>query len=224
MAAPVLVLRPPGGVHHGAAGLRDHLGGRASFCTQANLWIRRHRCLGHRHRVPIGQRLGPPHVHGRPGRCGGCVLWVVEHDHRRTDGDQGFLLARDTVGRPHSAARTDAVRARLHRAVHRWRIKRGPLRYGASGLAGPRYVLRGGAFSLCAGRRLTVRDPGRDLLLVPQNHGPLARRAPRAIELLVDGGWLQPGVLSDAHHRIDGSAAADLYLPRLAGLGCAQLC
>ena len=41
LAAPVLVLRPPRGLHHGAAGLRDHLGGRAGLLPQADLRLRR---------------------------------------------------------------------------------------------------------------------------------------------------------------------------------------
>jgi len=65
LAAPVLVLRPSGGLHpdparHGHR-LRDPAGVRA----QADLRLPRHGLLDDRHRVPVVDRLRPPHVRVR---------------------------------------------------------------------------------------------------------------------------------------------------------------
>ena len=53
VAAPVLVLRPSRGLHHGAAGLRDHLRGRPGLRAQADLRLPGRGRVGHRHRVPV---------------------------------------------------------------------------------------------------------------------------------------------------------------------------
>ena len=67
VAAPVLVLRAPRGLHHDPAGLRDHLGGPAGVRAQADLRLQGDRRLDRRDRLPRGARVGPPHVRRR--RC-----------------------------------------------------------------------------------------------------------------------------------------------------------
>ena len=62
LAAPVLVLRAPRGLHHGAAGLRDHLRGPAGLRPQADLRLQGDRRVDRRHRVPRPARVGAPHV------------------------------------------------------------------------------------------------------------------------------------------------------------------
>ena len=74
LAAPVLVLRPPRGLHPGPAGLRDHLGGRPGLLAQADLRLPVRRRLGRRDRLPVADGLGAPHVHGRHGLDGRRVL------------------------------------------------------------------------------------------------------------------------------------------------------
>ena len=67
VATPVLVLRPPRGLHHRAAVLRHHLRDPAGVLAQADLRLQDPGLRDHRHRRPLGHRLGPPHVRHRPG-------------------------------------------------------------------------------------------------------------------------------------------------------------
>jgi hypothetical protein len=59
VAAPVLVLRPPRGLHHGAARLRDRLGGLAGVRPQGDLRLQGERRLDGGYRVP--ERAGWAH-------------------------------------------------------------------------------------------------------------------------------------------------------------------
>ncbi len=73
LPAPVLVLRAPRGLHHGAAGLRDHLRGPAGLRPQADLRLQGDRRVDRRHRVPEPARLGAPHVRdAEPRRSCSC--------------------------------------------------------------------------------------------------------------------------------------------------------
>ena len=67
LAAPVLVLRAPRGLHHGAAGLRDHLRGPARLRPQADLRLQGDRGGHGADRLPRLPRVGAPHVlHAEP--------------------------------------------------------------------------------------------------------------------------------------------------------------
>ncbi len=68
LAALLLGLRPPGGLHHGAARLRHHLRGHPRLLAQADLRLRLRGGHHRRHRLPQFRRLGAPHVRRRPGR------------------------------------------------------------------------------------------------------------------------------------------------------------
>ena len=65
LAAHVLVLRPPRGLHHGAARDGDALGGHPGLLAEADLRLQGDRVLDDRHRLREHARLGAPHVHGR---------------------------------------------------------------------------------------------------------------------------------------------------------------
>ena len=68
LAAPVLVLRPPRGLHHDPARVRDHLRDPAGVRAQADLRLQGDRG-GHRgDRVPRAAGVGAPHVHHADGR------------------------------------------------------------------------------------------------------------------------------------------------------------
>ena len=71
VAAPVLVLRAPRGLHHDPAGLRDHLRGPAGVRAQADLRLQGDRRLDRRDRLPRHARVGAPHVRdaGARGRA-----------------------------------------------------------------------------------------------------------------------------------------------------------
>ena len=64
VAAPVLVLRPPRGVHPDPAGLRGDLRDHPRLLPKADLRLRLHRLLFRGHRLPELHRVGAPHVRG----------------------------------------------------------------------------------------------------------------------------------------------------------------
>ena len=66
LAAPVLVLRPPRGVHRRPALLRGDHGDHPGVRPPPAVRLRRPRLRHHRHRRAVGRRVGAPHV--RDGR------------------------------------------------------------------------------------------------------------------------------------------------------------
>ena len=62
LAAPVLVLRPPRGLHHDPARVRDHLRGHPGVQPQADLRLQGDRRLHGGDRLPGHAGLGAPHV------------------------------------------------------------------------------------------------------------------------------------------------------------------
>ena len=69
VAAPVLVLRPPRGLHPRAAVLRGDHRDPAGVLAAAGVRLRRTRLRHDRHRRAVGRRVGPPHVRDRGRRC-----------------------------------------------------------------------------------------------------------------------------------------------------------
>ena len=69
--------------------------------------------LGHRHRVPVADRLGAPHVHRRHGRRRRRGLRAAEHDHRHPD-----RRSRSSPGWRRCGA---AASASARRCCSRWR-------------------------------------------------------------------------------------------------------
>ncbi len=111
---------------------------------------------------------------------------------RRADGDQDLQLARHALAREHLVRHADAVRSRLHLALHHRRAD-GHLRRGVPRrLAGARHVLRRRALPLHAVRRRGVRDLRRRVLLVAEDVRAPARRAARQVALLAHVRGLQP--------------------------------
>ncbi len=64
VAAPVLVLRPPRGLHHGAAGIRHHLRDPPGVRAKADLRLQGDRGVDGGDRVPRLPHVGAPHVRG----------------------------------------------------------------------------------------------------------------------------------------------------------------
>ena len=116
VAAPVLDLRPPRGVHPHPARLRHRLRDPPGVLAQAALRLPVRGVLGHRHRLHGLGRVGAPHVRlrHRPG-LGRRVL-AVDDVHRRADRREDLQLARHDVGRPAAVHDADAVRDRPRRA------------------------------------------------------------------------------------------------------------
>ena len=104
VAAPVLVLRAPRGLHHGPAGLRGDLRGPARLRPQADLRLQGDRGGDRGHRVPRPARVGAPHVHhAEPDRRADLL-----HDqllpHRDPDGREDLQLARRRCGEGRSSS------------------------------------------------------------------------------------------------------------------------
>ena len=85
LAAHVLVLRAPRGLHHGAARDGDHLGGHPGLLAQADLRLQGRGVLDHRHRLREHARVGAPHVHGRDADVPAGVLRGHLARRRRAD-------------------------------------------------------------------------------------------------------------------------------------------
>ena len=83
VAAPVLDLRPPGGVHPHPAGLRHRVRGAADLLPQAPVRLRVRGLLRRRHRLHGLGRVGPPHVRLRPRADLGDGLLAHDDVHRR---------------------------------------------------------------------------------------------------------------------------------------------
>ena len=102
VAAPVLVLRPPRGLHHRAAVLRHRLRDHPGLQPQADLRLRRAGRRDARHRDPLGRGVGAPHVRHRQGRP--AVLLRHDVPDRGSDRGQVLQLDRHDVGRIHIAS------------------------------------------------------------------------------------------------------------------------
>ena len=99
VAAPVLVLRAPRGLHHGAAGLRHHLRDPAGLRPQADLRLQGDRRGDAGHRLPRAARVGPPHVHDAEPGAGAHLLHDELLPDRDPDGRQDLQLDRDALAR-----------------------------------------------------------------------------------------------------------------------------
>ena len=117
---------------------------------------------------------------------------------------------------------TAAVRAGLLLHLRRRRADRSDAGLGAARSAGPRYLLRRRPFSLRADRRRGLPAAGRRLFLVSQDHRPDDERAARPLAFLAGLHRLQRRLLSHAHCRPVGHAAAGLHLSGRARLGADQ--
>ena len=99
LAAPVLDIRSPRGVHPDLAGLRHRLRDHPGLLPQADLRLPVHGVLGHRHRLHGLGRVGAPHVRLRHRSGVGGRLLGVDDVHRRADGREDPQLARHDVRR-----------------------------------------------------------------------------------------------------------------------------
>ena len=96
VAAPLLVLRAPRGLHHRAAVLRHRDRDPAGLQPQADLRLHRPGRRDARHRDPLGRRVGAPHVRHR--RRGPAVLLRHDLPDRGADRSEVLQLDRHDVG------------------------------------------------------------------------------------------------------------------------------
>src|SRR5208282_2270506 len=118
VAAPVLAVRSSRSVHHGAAGLWDHLGGHPDVLAQAAVRLSHDGVFDLPDRIPVVRRLGTSYVRdgNGPGRGLG-VRGYFDAD-RNSHRGEDLQLDRDCLGR--LAAHDDRIlfRARNAARVH----------------------------------------------------------------------------------------------------------
>ena len=220
VAAPVLVLRAPRGLHHRPAVLRHHHRDPAGVQPQADLRLRRPGRRHPRHRDPVGRRVGPPHVRHR-GR-GPAVLLRHDVPDRRSHRREVLQLDRHDVGRVDHVPHAHAVGDGLPDDLPVRRPDRHHPGQPAARLPRLRLLLRRGALPLRRLRHRGLRDVRRVLLLVAQADRPDARRAPGLPALLAALHRVPHHVPGAALAGGRGHAAPDRRLPARGRLHVAQ--
>ena len=104
VAALVLVLRPPGGLHLRAARVRGLLRGPARVRAQADLRLQGDRGRHGGHRLPRPARVGAPHVRHAERHRRARLLHALELRDRGADGREDLQLGRDPVARARSSS------------------------------------------------------------------------------------------------------------------------
>ena len=99
LPAPLLVLRPPGGLHPDPAGLRHDQPRRLDLLQEAGLRLSRHGLRDGLDRPDRLHRVGAPHVHDRHRRRHAGLLHLRHDGDRRADRREGVFLDRHDVGR-----------------------------------------------------------------------------------------------------------------------------
>ena len=169
VAAPVLDLRPPRGLHPvpagGRRGVDDHPGVRPAQDRRLRVARRRLR----RHRLHVVRAVGPPHVRRRAVADRASFFSAASIAIGIPAGMQIFAWLATIVGRPAGLEDAAAVRRRIHRHVRHRRHHRGDGRLGPVRPAGPRLVLRRRPPALRADRRRRLPDLRRRLLLAARS-------------------------------------------------------
>ena len=101
LAASLLGVRPPGGLHPHPARLRHRLGNPARLLAQADLRLHLHRLVVGGDRLPLVRRLGPSHVRDGPAGCCARLLRLLDDADRHPDRREGLQLDGDALGRQH---------------------------------------------------------------------------------------------------------------------------
>src|SRR5581483_3981231 len=113
LPAHLLVLLASGGLHHGLARLRDHLGDHRGDESQADLRLQADGALAARDPHPRLLRLGAPHGRGGDGELASRPYDGDDAADRGADGDQGVLVVSHDVGRQDPLHDADALRGRV---------------------------------------------------------------------------------------------------------------
>ena len=220
--ARVLVLRAPRGLHHGAAGVRDHLRGHPGVRAQADLRLQGRRVLDGRDRLLLDARVGAPHVRGRDADLPQHLVHARLDGDRRPDRDEDLQLARDALARKHQPRDADALLPRLPQRVHDRRPLGDLPRRVPRRLAGHRHVLRRRALPLRPLRRLDAGADRRALVLVAEDLRALPLGADRQVDVRADLRRLQRDVLPAAPARSARHAPAHVHLPPRRAVGGLQ--
>ena len=103
--APVLAVRPPGGLHPDPARLGDRQRPAVVLRAQAGVRLPGDGVVADRRRGPVVRRLRPPHVHHRHEPAARRELHGADDDHLRADVAAVPQLAGDVVARRRAHAR-----------------------------------------------------------------------------------------------------------------------
>ena len=179
VAAPVLAVRAPRGLHPRLARVRDRERDPAGLQPQAAVRLPVRRVLGDRDRVHRVRRVGAPHVRGGSGACGEHRLRRLDRDHRDPDRREDLQLDGDDVPRGHPFHLGDAVRDRDRHDVRDRRSLRRDARHRAVELPADGHLLHRRALPLRDLRRRRVRAVRWDVLLVAQGVRAVAERGLR---------------------------------------------
>src|SRR6185312_9052915 len=210
LPAPVLAVRPPGGLHPHPAGLGDR--GRPAVVLRAQAGVR---LSGDRRRAvwrgaPVDGRLRAPHVHHRDEPAARRELHAAHHDHLGADRAHRPQLAGDALAGRHPLPDADAVLSRPGLHLRRGRADRPlPGRHHRRPLPA-RHLLRGRPLPPHHGGGAADVALRRDVLLVPQDVRPDDERGARQAALLAHLRPAEPGLLRDAGDRLRGDGAAAL--------------
>ena len=178
VAAPVLAVRTPRGVHPDPAGIRHLLRGAAGVQPQAVVRLPVRRLLGHRDRLHRLRRVGAPHVRRGSGSGREHGVRHLDGDHRDPDGREDLQLDGHDVRRRSEVHGRDAVLGRRCGDVRDRRALRRHARDRAGRLPADGHVLHRGALPLRDLRRRGLRDLLGRLLLVAQGvRSTVVRRA-----------------------------------------------
>ena len=130
VAAPVLDLRSPGGVHPDPARLRDRVRGAPGVRPQAAVRLSVRRPLGRGHRLHGLRRVGAPHVRlgARADQRGGVLR--VEHGHRHSHRREDHQLDAHPLERQAPLRHTRCCSPSVSSSCSRWVACRvSPTRY-----------------------------------------------------------------------------------------------
>ena len=212
---PVLGVRPPGGVHPGAARDGDRPRVAAGVLAQAAVGVPARRGRDARHLVPELLRLAAPPVRVRDQRRPAAVLHALDRGDLAADRVHLPVRDGDAVAGANTVHGADAVLPRVDiqfpvgRDLRRVQLRR-PQRRDH-----PRQLLRDGALPLHDHGRADIRVLRGDLLLGAEDVRLQAQRAPGQGPLLGDVHRVQLDVCAAVRARVHGDAATrgDLRRP-----------
>src|SRR5262249_23982280 len=209
LAAPVLVLFPPGRVHHDPAGhghgLRYHL----HVCPPAPVRLPGDGVFDRRDRRPRLYRVGPPHVPERHGPAPGHRVHDRHHHDRVTLGRESVQLAGNALAPRSPVYHRHVERPGLCEFVRHRRLERHLHGGDAGRRVHPRHLFYRRPPALRALHEQHLRYLRRDSLLVSQDVWPDDERNVGQVPFRVDVYFIQLRVLPDAHSGRGGVAAPD---------------
>src|SRR5207244_6369647 len=210
LAAPVLVLRPSGGLHRGFARDGYGIGHFVDLLPEADFQLPHDGLLDGVDCCPEFHRVGPPHVRQRHESIPGFRLHIDDAADRCSVRREDFQLAWHHVGGPYPVYSRRVVRHRFRVDVCQRRFERNLPWYVGRRYSTAGHVFCRGALPPRHGCRTAVCGICGVVLLVPQDVRPVHERRNGQTPLLADVYWSLLRVFSHARYRHWRSDAPDL--------------